>query len=106
MRALMFITLALAAFRVTRLVTIDEFSPSEWFREKITERFGAYSSWVTLFTCCWCFGAWCSIILVTFTHHFVYDIIRDEVLSPFGVLALVTAAISSLVGYLGTYDER
>lgn len=106
MRVFVFVLLCLASFRATRLITSDEWPPSEWFREKIAQRFGPYSSWVTLFTCPWCLGAWFSIALTTLTQLFIYDFFTDKVLNKPAFLGLIIGAVAAVVGYLGTYDER
>lgn len=91
----LFVISSLATFRVTRLVTSDKWPPSMWFRDRIEQRFGEESSWMELFTCPWCLGAWFSAAMTAFLDWYI------------GIpLPIFWAfATSAVVGYLGAYAE-
>lgn len=88
--------MVLATFRLTRLITTDEWPPTNWLREKVEDRFGKDSSWVTLITCPWCCSVYVGFAVFAIDHYLWRP--------PFWLLAFVAA--TALVGYLGTYDER
>lgn len=92
---LVFIVLSLAAFRLQRIITTDQWPPSDWFREKVRSRTGDDSSWTTLVTCPWCFGFWISLAVMA-EHHYLGVI-------PMWVYGVF--AVSAIVGMLGTYDS-
>lgn len=54
MQALALVLLALATFRVTRLVTADAFPPVAALRDRVDERWGDVSWQAYLVTCPWC----------------------------------------------------
>lgn len=62
-----FLLTTLAAYRIWRLLAVDEFPPIETARERfevwITNRFGA--EWAAGISCPWCSGAWVSIAVVS-----------------------------------------
>lgn len=88
------VLLTLAAFRLTRLVTTDDIT--QGFRDSIRERFGSKSNWFTLVSCPWCVSCYlCSAVFLVDRYFWQ---------PPVWLLAMVAAM--SLVGYLGTYDER
>lgn len=72
----LFILLSLATFRVTRLITRDDFPPVYWARTKIqnmrpehTQGEGAKAHWEfwwlgELVSCPWCASGWVSLIAV------------------------------------------
>lgn len=96
MKAWEFVVLALAAYRLHRIVTKDDWPPSEWFRDRIESRFGVSSSWFTLVTCSWCFGLW--TVAVVFAEHRYLHVV------PFWVYALLAAA--TVVGLVGEWESR
>lgn len=96
MNAFRFVLLSLTCFRLTRLVTTDEWPPSNWFREAVEKRFGEHSSWMTLVTCPWCWGVWTTGVVYA-VDHFIWTI---------PTILLAAGATMALVGLLGTYDER
>jgi hypothetical protein len=96
MDVLLFLVLALAAFRITRLLVADEFPPVAAVRERVTRRFGGDSSPAYLVHCPWCTGVYVSAALVA-----ALDWLTDHtVLAP----ALLIAAVSAAVGYLAALD--
>lgn len=90
-----FIILALAAFRIQRIITTDDWPISEWFREKVRSRTGDDSGWTTLVSCAWCSGFHTSIAVVV-EHRFLGVV-------PMWVYGIFAA--SAVVGMLGTYDS-
>ena len=91
-----FVVLALASFRLQRIVTRDDWPPSEWFRGAVERRFGTESSWFTLVTCPWCFGFW--VTAAVFAEHRFLDIVP--------VWAYAICAASAVVGLLGEWETR
>ena len=71
---LLLIILSLATFRLTRLITRDDFPPVFWLRQKIVELRPDYVRskdqqtvhwWLgELVTCLWCASGWVSLALV------------------------------------------
>lgn len=117
------VILALASFRLQRIVTKDTWYPTQWFREKLKERWlraeDEFSVEISrshkmnkeakklhrkaarmreeneLFTCPWCFGFWtCAAVFAE--HQFL-------ALVPLWIYALFAA--SGLTGMLGMYDN-
>ncbi len=96
MNLLRFVLVVLAAYRVTRAVTYDEFPPSQWLRRTVVMRFGTESSWFKLITCPWCIGFWISTAAV-------FVLYRHAALEPNVVRAF---AVSTLVGTIAGFVER
>jgi hypothetical protein len=90
-----FVVLALASFRLQRVVTTDEWPPTQWFRDKVADRTGADSSWTTLFTCPWCFGMWVSAVVVV-EHRYLGWV-------PFWVYSLLAGA--AVAGLLAEWSD-
>jgi hypothetical protein len=86
--AFTYLVLALAAFRVTRIITTDTIF--EEIREKIWNRFPPTTKFGYLFTCNWCTGFWVSLVFVLL-HLLVPTIVF--------VVSLVLS-ISAIVGLL------
>lgn len=100
----MFVLLALAAYRVQRLVTADEFPLSKKLREWVHDRFGA-ASWQTTFVRChWCAGGWISSAVVLAWDWWG----SAPSLGPAGVkgTALRVLATTVVVGALGEAIDR
>jgi hypothetical protein len=57
---LLFVLLALTAFRITRLITRDEFPPVAVARERVAGRYGDESWQAYLARCPWCVGVYVS----------------------------------------------
>lgn len=83
----------LAAFRLTRVVTTDDFPPVELARARIIEWAGKDSAIASLIRCPWCSGAWCSFAVVAVALR--YPAVRKALLVP---------AVSGAVGLLATAD--
>lgn len=94
--ALTFVILALAAYRLQRIVTKDDWPPSEWFRNKVGTRFGYHSSWFTFVTCPWCFGFWVSAV-VALEYQFLRVV-------PLWVYVLFAGA--AVTGLIGEWESR
>lgn len=56
--------LALGVFRLTRLVTVDDFPPVQRARDALLRRFGKDGVIGSLVTCPWCAGVWLSGLVV------------------------------------------
>lgn len=56
--------LALASFRLTRLVTLDDFPPVQKARDALLRRYGKDGVIGSLVACPWCSGAWLSAAVV------------------------------------------
>jgi hypothetical protein len=98
------VLLSLAAYRLQRIVTLDEWPPSEAFRDWVEKRTGAASGWSTLFTCSWCFGAYVSAAAAALAHLFVVDMLSGKVHNRVGVLVMLGLAVSTVVGYAGSKE--
>lgn len=100
---LIYFWMALASFRLTRLVTTDVWPPIVWLRSHLidfttrrTKRTGPSSHWPELFTCPWCAGAYLTAIVFGLTWLFV----------TIPLPLLQYSSLLAIVGYLGVYDER
>lgn len=94
--ALTFAVLALASFRLQRIVTTDDWPPSEWFRDRVGIRTGEDSGWFTLATCAWCFGLWISAAVMA-EHHYLSIV-------PMWVYGIF--AVSAIVGLLAEWSSE
>jgi hypothetical protein len=92
--AIIFIILALAAFRLTHLVTTDAIA--DGFRTKVWKKFPPSTKIGYLITCNWCTGFWVSIFLVIF-----YLVLPVAAL----VVSLILA-ISASIGLISAWIER
>jgi hypothetical protein len=90
--ALTFIIYALAAFRLTRVVTTDTILES--VREKIWKRFPPSHGFGYLITCSWCSGFYVSILIVGL-HLLVPTVayVVSLVLSISAIVGLVAARL-------------
>jgi hypothetical protein len=91
---LVFLLMALAAYRVTRLLVADQFPPVEVQRERIAARYGNESWQAYLSRCPWCAGVYVSAITVGLT-----DLAASV---PLPVLTI--PALSAVVGLLSAID--
>jgi hypothetical protein len=91
---LTFVVLALAAFRLTYLITTDAILAS--VRDRVWAKFPPSTKLGYLITCNWCSGFWVSVFLVI-----LYICLPQVVF----VVSLVLA-ISALVGILSSWLER
>jgi Protein of unknown function (DUF1360) len=89
-----FAILALAAFRLTHLVTTDAIA--DGFRTWVWKKFPPMTKIGYLITCNWCTGFWVSIFLVVF-----YLVLPVATL----VVSLILA-ISASVGLISAWIER
>ena len=89
MSGITFVILALAIFRITRVIVADEIFTS--LRDKIWDRFPPETSYVGFFfTCEWCVSMWVALPLVMF-----YAINPSITLLVVCIFAL--SAVSSLI---------
>lgn len=91
-----FVLLTLLAYRAQRIVTRDDWPPSEWFRDRIERRFGPNSSWYTLVTCHWCFGTWATF--ATFAVASAWLALPPHWAVQAGAAAAVVGLIGDLEG--------
>ena len=86
---------ALAAFRITRLLTRDSLPPLRKLRETVLDRSGG-SPWAVIVECPWCMGFWvaCGVIA---THAAIPG------LWPWASAPL---ALSAVIGLLGEWEDK
>jgi hypothetical protein len=89
-----FLILALAAFRLTHLVTTDAIA--DGFRTKVWKKFPPMTKIGYLITCNWCTGFWVSIFLV----------ISYLVLPVVTLVVSLILAISASIGLISAWIER
>jgi hypothetical protein len=92
--AITFVILALAAFRLTHLVTTDAIA--DGFRTKVWKKFPPSTKIGYLITCNWCTGFWVSIFLV----------ISYLVLPVATLVVSLILAISASIGLISAWIER
>lgn len=83
----------LAAFRLTRVVTTDDFPPVELARTRIIEWAGKDSALAKAISCPWCSGWYVSLAVVAIALRY-----------PAARKALLVPAVSGAVGLLATAD--
>ena len=92
--AVTFVILALAAFRLTHLVTTDAIA--DGFRTKVWKKFPPSTKIGYLITCNWCTGFWVSIFLV----------ISYLILPVATLVVSLVLAISASIGLISAWIER
>jgi Protein of unknown function (DUF1360) len=92
--AVTFVILALAAFRLTHLVTTDAIA--DGFRTKVWKKFPPSTKIGYLITCNWCTGFWASVFLV----------ISYLVLPVATLVVSLILAISASIGLISAWIER
>ncbi len=90
---LLVLLLCAATFRLSWLLTVDEFPPVLVLREWVAERYGEASALGYLSTCLWCTSVWLGGVLVAGT-------VLAGVPVPVPVLVWLTT--SAFTGVLGT----
>lgn len=98
MTALEFVLLALAAYRLTRLVAVDTITQPA--RDWIEYRVGGLSHWYTLVTCPFCVGFWVSaaVAVAAAAAHIVPRHWEDQL--------LLVWALAGLQSLLSSADAR
>ena len=92
--AVTFVILALAAFRLTHLITTDAIA--DGFRTKVWKKFPPSTKIGYLITCNWCTGFWVSVFLVI-----------SYLVLPVAVLVVsLILAISASIGLISAWIER
>lgn len=89
-----FIVLALAAYRLTRVIVED--TVAEWLREAVWKRYDPSTAIGYLFTCYWCMGFWVSSLVVL-----AYIIVPV----PTMVISAIFA-VSAVVGIIAARIDR
>ena len=92
--AITFVILALAAFRLTHLVTTDAIA--DGFRTKVWKKFPPSTKIGYLITCNWCTGFWVSIFLV----------ISYLILPVATLVVSLVLDISASIGLISAWIER
>lgn len=91
------IVLALASYRLQRLVTTDSWLPFQWWRTYLAKkaqpaaqegRANLWTELAELFSCCHCFGLW--TVAAVFTEHFVFNWIPMIVYVIFAAAGVVS----------------
>lgn len=89
-----FIILALAAFRLTHLITTDAIADN--FRQWVWKKWSPMSKIGYLITCNWCTGFWVSVFLV----------VSASVLPQVTFVVSLMLAISATIGLLSAWIEN
>ncbi len=89
-----FVILALAAYRLTHLITTDAIA--DGFRTKVWKKFPPNTKIGYLITCNWCTGFWASVFVVIFWLT----------LPVAATVVSLVLAISASVGLLSAWIER
>jgi hypothetical protein len=89
-----FIILALAAYRLTHLITTDAIA--DGFRSKIWSKWPPSTKLGYLITCNWCTGFWVSIFLVIFVG----------ILPQVAFVVSLMLAISAAIGLISAWIEN
>lgn len=90
-----FIIYALAAYRVTRLITHDSLPPMARLRDYVLDRWG-HSPWSELIVCPWCMGFWVSVATVA---------VASSPADPVTRWPATGFAMSAIVGLLASRDD-
>lgn len=97
-----FILLALAAYRITRFISRDDWPPIAWLREKLVTRWSEpvisagddKVSWADGLLCFWCIGTVVSFALV----------LSLAAVRPVPLSGLQAFGVATIVGFLGSRD--
>jgi hypothetical protein len=92
--AVTFVILALAAYRLTHLVTTDAIA--DGFRTKVWSKYPPTTRIGYLITCNWCTGFWVSLLLV----------LGFLLLPQVTLVVSLVMALSGVVGLLSAWIER
>ena len=92
--AVTLVILALAAYRLTHLVTTDAIA--DGFRTKVWKKFPPTTKIGYLITCNWCTGFWASLFVVIFWLT----------LPQVALVVSLVLAISASIGLLSAWVER
>lgn len=92
MSALVLLVVALAVYRLTRLIVADAWPPTQWARERIERRTGPDSGWSYFANCPWCLSMYVSGVAVL-----GLDLLTDYRVPVPGLLWL---ALSAACGWL------
>lgn len=95
---LLVVLLALATYRVTRLIVADAWPPTERLRDWVEDRTGPESGWSYLVHCPWCMSPYVAALCVLLTAVSV----DGGVPAP----ALVIAACSALTGLIASIEPE
>lgn len=98
---LLYVLVALSAYRIARIVNADTWPPVFAFRKLLVRRFGAESGWYEFFRCHWCFGTWAAIGVTFLVHYFAVNLLTGRVHNRAGFVAVVAVAVASVVGFIG-----
>lgn len=85
----------ITVYRITRLVTIDEFPPVKLVRDTVISRFGEDSSWAYLVECPWCASVYVGAAVVAATAW----------VAGLPVPWLVWPATSAVTGWLAMKED-
>jgi hypothetical protein len=91
---LIFVILALGAYRITHLITTDAIA--DGFRNWVWSKYDPSTKIGYLITCNWCTGFWVSLVLVA----------GFLILPQFTFVVSLVMAISALVGLISAWAER
>jgi Protein of unknown function (DUF1360) len=89
-----FVILALAAYRMTHLITTDAIADN--FRHKVWSKYPPMTRIGYLITCNWCTGFWVSLLLV----------VGFLILPQVTLVVSLVMALSGVVGLLSAWIER
>lgn len=96
MTLLVLVVVALASFRLWRLIGRDDITA------RLRSPLPPYA--LRGITCPWCLGTWVAVGIAVLTHVFVYDFVSGAILNRAGFVALVAAAVACVIGFLGELD--
>lgn len=96
MNLTLLVVLALAAYRLTRLITTDDLPPIYRAREWLKHRWGTPNGreWFDGITCGWCVGSIISFALVAGVAYLI----------PMRLPAIQALAVATVVGLIGGHD--
>jgi len=84
-----FAILALATFRIARLIVVDVIF--EWLRERVWKRFPPSTTFGYLFTCVWCMSVWTSsVVVICYTIVPVATVVVASIFALSAVAGLVS----------------
>ena len=89
-----FVVLALAAYRITHLITTDAIA--DGFRNWVWSKYPPETKIGYLITCNWCTGFWVSLLFV----------VAASILPQVTFVVSLVLAISAVIGLLSAWIER
>lgn len=86
------VLVVLTTYRISRLLAVDSFPPAQWFRDKVSAKFGEFHSLTYLVECMHCNSWWTALLVLGSAWLW-----REE---PVWVFITLGFSVSAVVGLI------